>query len=90
MERARYNAAQQNGDRAMKRRIEWLANLSDNALYSAKRSPGTLDVKTVCPHCKRPVFRHAFRASDGYIVESYSCPIHQGVIPIKSHVSNEY
>lgn len=68
---------------------DYLLSMSPAPIAGPFLAPGTLDVKSVCQHCKRPAFRHSFRASDGFSVETYTCPIHQDIIPIRSHVANE-
>lgn len=49
---------------------DYLLSMSPAPIAGPFREPGTLDVKSVCQHCKRPAFRHSFRASDGFSVET--------------------
>lgn len=54
----------------------------------ATRDPDSLIAYTVCPHCKRTLSGYRFASQDGHGIESYHCPTHGDVVPMRSHVRN--
>ena len=65
-----------------------LAGLEIKRPIFATRDPGSLEISSVCPHCKMPVTIHRFVAKDGYPVETAHCYAHGDVIAIRSHIHN--
>ncbi len=52
------------------------------------RQPNSLIGKNVCCKCKREVTTYTFITKDGNRIETYHCPTHGDVMPMRSHIVN--